>query len=71
LDDSSGLVDDIEEGFFDPLVAVFVDHPDKWTTASWAWAGGLIALFVVMLLCIASSFWPQGQRHKQVSQPEF
>lgn len=70
LDDSSGLKDDIEEGFFDPLVAVFVDHPNKWTTASWAWAGGLIALFVVMLLCIASSFWPQGQRRKEVSLPE-
>jgi hypothetical protein len=27
LDDSSGL--------FDPLIKVFVDHPDAWTTASW------------------------------------
>ncbi len=67
LDDAGGLVDDLEEGFFDPLVAVFVDHPEKWTTASWAWAGGLIALFVVLMLCICSAFWPEGKRSKQVS----
>ena len=29
LDDPSGLFDNIEENFFDPLVSVFVDHPDK------------------------------------------
>lgn len=68
LDDSTGLVDDLEEGFFDPLVAVFVDSPKKWTTASWAWAGGLIALFVVLMLCICSAFWPEGKRRKQVSR---
>ena len=68
LDDSTGLVNDIEEGFFDPLVAVFVDHPDKWTTASWAWAGGLIALFVVLMLCICSAFWPESKRMKEVTR---
>ena len=59
LSDSSGLVDDIKEGWFDPLVAVFVDNPDTWTTASWAWAAGLFVVFLLMLLCICSSFWPQ------------
>jgi hypothetical protein len=70
LDDSNGLFNDLQQGFFDPLVSVFVDHPDTWTTASWAWLAGLIALFVIMLLCIASSFWPKGKR-KQVSQGSF
>jgi len=59
LSDSSGLVDDIKEGWFDPLVAVFVDNPDTWSTASWAWAAGLFVVFLLMLLCICSSFWPQ------------
>jgi Leishmanolysin len=59
LDDGSGLLDNIEENFFDPLVAVFVDHPDKWTTASWAWAAGLVSICIILLLCICSSFWPQ------------
>lgn len=59
LEDSTGLFDNIEENFFDPLVAVFVDHPDKWATASWAWAGGLLAILLVLLVCICSSFWPQ------------
>jgi len=57
--DSSDLLNNLEENFFDPLVAVFVDHPDKWTSASWAWAAGLLVLFLVMMLCICSSFWPQ------------
>lgn len=55
LDDSSGLKNNVEQNFFDPLVAVFVDHPDKWTTASWAWAAGLLAIFLILLLCICSS----------------
>jgi FtsZ-interacting cell division protein ZipA len=59
FDNGSGLFDDIEEDFFDPLIAVFVDHPDKWTTASWAWAAGLIVVFLVMLGCIFSAFWPE------------
>ena len=59
LDDSTGLFDNIEEDFFDPMIAVFVDHPDKWTTASWAWAAGLFSVFLIMLLCICSAFWPE------------
>mmetsp|Transcript_13379 Transcript_13379/g.28402 ORF Transcript_13379/g.28402 Transcript_13379/m.28402 type:complete len:825 (+) Transcript_13379:50-2524(+) len=59
LSDSTGLVDDLKEGFFDPLVAVFVDNPDTWTTSSWAWAAGLFVIFLLMLLCICSSFWPR------------
>lgn len=59
LEDSSGLLSDLNEGFFDPLVSVFVDHPDQWTTASWAWAAGLFVILLLMILCICSSFWPQ------------
>lgn len=58
LNDASDLFDNIEINFFDSLVAIFVDHPDKWTTASWTWAGGLLTVFLIMLLCICSTFWP-------------
>jgi hypothetical protein len=58
LDNSDGLFNSIEEDFFDPMIAVFVDHPDKWTTSSWAWAAGLLTVFLIMLLCICSAFWP-------------
>ncbi len=61
LDDADGLLDNIEEDFFDPLVAVFVDHPDKWTSSSWAWGAGLLTVFLVMLLCICSTFWPEAK----------
>jgi hypothetical protein len=40
------------------LIAVFVDHPDKWTSSSWAWAAGLMTVFLIMMLCICSAFWP-------------
>ena len=62
LEDAGGLFDNLEENFFDPLVKVFVDHPDAWTTASWAWAAGLFAIFLILLLCICSSFVPQRPR---------
>ncbi|CAJ1959126.1 unnamed protein product [Cylindrotheca closterium] len=58
METAAGLFDNIEENFFDPLVSVFVDHPDKWTTAAWTWAGGLLTIFLIMLLCICSTFWP-------------
>lgn len=58
LDNSDGLFNNFEENFFDPLIAVFVDHPDKWTTSSWAWAAGLMTVFLIMMLCICSAFWP-------------
>jgi hypothetical protein len=67
LEDSTGLFDNLEENFFDPLIAVFVDHPDKWTTASWAWAAGLLTVFLVMLLCICSTFWPQSKSSKKLA----
>lgn len=60
FDDAGGLLDDLEEDFFDPLIAVFVDHPDKWTTSSWAWAAGLLTIFLIMLLCVCSTFWPES-----------
>jgi len=59
LDDATGLFDNLEEDFFDPMIAVFVDHPDKWTTSSWAWAAGLFTVFLIMLLCVCSAFWPE------------
>ena len=62
LDNADGLFDNIEEDFFDPLVAVFVDHPDKWTSASWAWGAGLLTVFLIMLLCICSTFWPEENK---------
>lgn len=65
LADGSGLLDNLEENFFDPLIAVFVDDPDKWTTASWAWAAGLLTVCLILLLCICSSFWPQGSPEKR------
>jgi hypothetical protein len=65
LQDGSGLRDNIEQGFFEPLASIFVDHPDKWTTASWSWAAGLLGIFVILLLCICSSCLPQ-QSQKEV-----
>ena len=64
LENSDGLFDNVEEDFFDPLVSVFVDHPDKWTTSSWAWAAGLLTVFLIMLLCICSAFWPSSPKGK-------
>jgi hypothetical protein len=64
LEDSTNLFDNLEEDFFDPLIAVFVDHPDKWTTSSWAWAAGLLTVFLIMLLCICSTFWPSNPNQK-------
>jgi len=58
LDNDGNLLDNLEENFFDPLLAVFVDHPDKWTTASWAWAVGLTAVGLILLLCVCSSLCP-------------
>jgi hypothetical protein len=65
MDTSDSLFDNLEENFFDPLVAVFVDHPSKWTTASWTWAGGLLTVFLIMLLCICSTFWPSQKRSEK------
>ncbi len=70
LDDAGDLLDNIEEDFFDPLVAVFVDHPDKWTSSSWAWGAGLLTVFLVMLLCICSSFWPDKRGGKKEFETE-
>ncbi len=68
LENSDGLFDNVEEDFFDPLIAVFVDHPDKWTTSSWAWAAGLLTVFLIMLLCICSAFWPTAPKKSVSSQ---
>ncbi|KAL3789701.1 hypothetical protein ACHAWO_001049 [Cyclotella atomus] len=62
LRDGSGLTDKIKTSFFEPLIAVFVDHPDTWTTASWAWAAALFVVFLLMILCICSSFWPEKEK---------
>ena len=68
LDNADGLLDNIEEDFFDPLVAVFVDHPDKWTSSSWAWGAGLLTVFLIMLLCICSTFWPESKKDSQIRE---
>lgn len=59
LDDAGTLLDNLEENFFDPLLAVFVDHYDRWTTASWAWAAGLLAVGCILIVCICSSLCPE------------
>jgi hypothetical protein len=64
LRDGNSLTDTLKTNFFEPLIAVFVDHPDTWTTASWAWAAALFVVFLLMILCICSSFWPEKQKKK-------
>jgi len=71
LDNADGLLDNIEEDFFDPLISVFVDHPDKWTTSSWAWGGGLLTVFLVMLLCICSAFWPESKKETSLRESTY
>ena len=68
LDDAGTLLDNLEENFFDPLVAIFVDHPDKWTTASWAWAAGLISVGFVLVLCVCSSMCPTSNRKRRAKK---
>jgi len=58
LQDSSTLVDRVQENILAALKAVFLDHPETWSTASWAWASCLFVLFLLMLLCICTSCWP-------------
>ncbi|KAG7370780.1 leishmanolysin-like protease [Nitzschia inconspicua] len=65
LDDATGLFNNAQQDFFDPLIAVFVDHPDKWTSSSWAWAAGLLTVFFVLFLCICSTFWPESKKQKK------
>ncbi|KAL7469167.1 hypothetical protein ACHAXS_009429 [Conticribra weissflogii] len=67
LRDGNSLTDQLKTNFFEPLIAVFVDHPDTWTTASWAWAAALFVVFLLMILCICSSFWPEKEK-KHVSK---
>ena len=62
IDDSSGLINVDVKGFFDDLIAVFVDDPATWNTASWCWASGLFGLFLILILCICSTFWPKRGR---------
>ena len=66
LRDSGSLTDTIKTNFFEPLIAVFVDHPDTWTTSSWAWAAALFVVFLLMILCICSSFWPEKEKRRPV-----
>ena len=73
IEDSSGLINVNVKGLFDDLVAVFVDDPKDWNTASWCWASGLFGIFLILLLCICSSFWPKRGRRRpnrnQYSRP--
>jgi len=68
LRDGTSLTDTLKTSFFEPLIAVFVDHPDTWTTASWAWAAALFVVFLLMILCICSSFWPEKEQPKKRRQ---
>ena len=61
LENDSTLESATQVGFFDPLVSVFVDHPDTWDKATWGWASGIFVIFFMMILCICSSFWPTSQ----------
>lgn len=67
LDNASGLRNNVQQNFLNPLIAVFVDHPDTWTAASWAWAAGLVTLCLILLLCICSSFFPSRKGRKRTS----
>ena len=72
IDDSSGLVNVIAKNFFDPLVAVFTDNPNEWITASWIWASALFVVFILLILCVCSTFWPtnKGKDHRRVPRSD-
>ena len=63
--DSTGLLNKVQQNFLDLLVAVFVDDPTSWTTACWAWATGMLVIFVILVCCICSSFFT-GSWNKQL-----
>jgi len=65
LDDSDGLISQLEKTIFDPLIAVFVDEPNTWSNASWAWASGLLALFLLVIICICTSCMPERKRKRR------
>lgn len=52
----------LKTSFFELLVTRFVDHPDTWTTVSWVKAATQFVVFLFMILCICSSFWPEKER---------
>lgn len=70
LQDSDDLVSILDSTIFDPLIAVFVDEPNTWTNASWAWASGLFALFLLIIICICSSCMPSKHRGKRVRRSD-
>jgi hypothetical protein len=65
LENDSTLESVVQTGFFDDLVSVFVDHPDTWNKATWGWASGIFVIFLMMILCICSSFWPTSRPNKK------
>ncbi len=69
IDDSSDLVNKQSKNFFDPLIAVFTDNPDTWETESWIWASALFVIFLLLILCVCSSFWPQ-KKHQRVNRSD-
>ena len=64
IENSDGLFNVNVQGFFDDLIAVFVDDPETWSTSSWCWASGLFGIFLILLLCICSSFWPKKSNNR-------
>jgi len=70
LDDSSGLLDDLEDTIFDALIAVFVDEPNTWSNASWCWASGLFILFLLIIFCICSSCISSKSQMKRIPRSD-
>eukprot|EP00521_Asterionellopsis_glacialis_P007514 CAMPEP_0195283114 /NCGR_PEP_ID=MMETSP0707-20130614/1765_1 /TAXON_ID=33640 /ORGANISM="Asterionellopsis glacialis, Strain CCMP134" /LENGTH=809 /DNA_ID=CAMNT_0040342225 /DNA_START=266 /DNA_END=2695 /DNA_ORIENTATION=+ len=67
LDNAGGLVNTYNENVLDPLISVFVDHPDRWTTAAWGYAIGLGVLFLIMIGCMCSGCLPQRKSSADVA----
>jgi len=69
LQDSTGLFDGKARDFMTPLVAVFTDEPSSWNTASWIWASTIFVVFLLLVLCICSTFWPKKRGRRGGSRP--
>lgn len=61
LDDTSSLVS-LSDEFFSALIAVFIDHPDKWTIPSWSWCTILFFVFLLLIMFVLGYFFPDEKR---------
>jgi cbb3-type cytochrome oxidase subunit 3 len=64
LADSTGLFDNLKRTFH-PLLVVLSTTLTSGRLHRGVWAAGLIVVFLVLLLCICSSFWPQRKRSQR------